>query len=123
MIEKLKSQQTNLVLQRAQAKDQIDAMERAIGQLGAAINALETAELLRVEAAAKVDKEAKAKAAEEAAAKAGVLAATFGCGEEAAFECDDKNIADEEAAVDGWDREDIADDQHEDFIDNNEEIL
>lgn len=40
-IEELKAQQTNLVLQRSQAKDVIEQVERALGQIGHTIQVLE----------------------------------------------------------------------------------
>lgn len=40
-LDTLKAQQTNLVLQRAQAKDIVEQTERALGQIGHSIQVLE----------------------------------------------------------------------------------
>lgn len=40
-LETLKAQQTNLVLQRSQAKDVVEQSERALGQIGHTIQVLE----------------------------------------------------------------------------------
>lgn len=42
-LEELKDRQTQLVLQRSQAKDTIEACERALGQIALAIQVLEAA--------------------------------------------------------------------------------
>lgn len=57
MLDELKKQRDAIVMQRAAAKDQVEQAERALGQIGFAIQALEAEAKARAEAEATPDSE------------------------------------------------------------------